>query len=177
MRHMKNYPFQKVNKGFTLIEILVAVAIFALVMLIAVGAVLSAVDANRKAQSLNSIVNNLSFALESMIRDMRTGKDYTSCGANNACVEFTDRNGVLVIYNFSGSDIIKSVGGNSIGSISGEEVVLERVSFIVEGEGNNDGPQRVLLRISGYAGANKTKSNFNVQTLITSRSLDVDELN
>ncbi len=52
------------SKGFTLIEIIVSVAIFTVVMLISVGAVLNAVNANRKAQSLNTIVNNLNLALK-----------------------------------------------------------------------------------------------------------------
>lgn len=165
------------NKGFTLIEIVVASAIFVIVMVVAVGAVLSAVDANRKAQTLSSITNNLSFAIESMIRDMRTGKDYALCPTGGtACMQFEDRNADIVKYSFSGGIINKEVNGSPLGSISGVDVTLEDVSFIIRGSGSTDGPQRILFQIKGYAGADKTKSNFNIQTLITSRTLDLIEL-
>lgn len=61
---------------------LVAVAIFSIVMLISVAAILSIIGGNRKAQAVNSVVNNMNFALESMIRDIKTGFNYK-------CLDFT----------------------------------------------------------------------------------------
>lgn len=69
----------KINKGFTLIEIMVSVSIFSMVMVIVVGALLVLNDANKKAQALRAIVDNLNFAVEDMTRSIRTGKDY-NCG-------------------------------------------------------------------------------------------------
>ena len=63
-------------KGFTLIELLVSVAIFTIVMVIGLGALLSMSAADRKAQSLQSVINNLNFALDSMSRSIRTGTNY-----------------------------------------------------------------------------------------------------
>ena len=65
-----------VNKGFTLLELIVALAVFSVVMLIGTGAVLSALSTNKKAQSVQLIMNNLNFALESITRTMRTGTVY-----------------------------------------------------------------------------------------------------
>src|SRR5581483_4314819 len=56
-------------RGFTLIELMVASTIFIIVMVIAISSVLNIINVNRKAQSLNSIMTNLSFALESMVRE------------------------------------------------------------------------------------------------------------
>lgn len=179
---MKNTTTQK--RGFTLIEIIVATSIFTIVMLIAIGAVLSAVDANRKAQNTNVIVNNLNLAIESMVRDLRTGKNYGSCGSD--CVQFTDKDGRSVQYSFSVTGgiggVYKSItgGGSTIGEgrITSEEVDLENVSFNIQGEGSGDGPERILVQVKGSAGGtSKVSSEFNIQTLVTSRSLDEDELN
>lgn len=74
----------KQAKGFTLIEVLVSVAIFAVVMVIALGALLSISTANRKAESLKSVINNLNFAIDSMSRSVRTGSSWT-CGAGGDC--------------------------------------------------------------------------------------------
>jgi len=68
------------SKGFTLVEMLVAVAIFSVVMVIALGALLALSEADRKAQTLSSTINNLSFGLESMSRTIRTGIEY-HCGS------------------------------------------------------------------------------------------------
>ena len=175
------------HKGFTLIEIIVSVTIFTIVMLIAVGAVLNAVQANRKAQTLNVVINNLNLAFESMIRDIRTGSEYrdNGCGAAGECIRFKDKQGRTVTYSFirtgSGATLQTYIekGPNNLpeaGRITSEEVILEEATFELAGEGDNDGPEVILLHLKGYAGNERTKSAFNIQTLITSRTLDVNEL-
>lgn len=64
------------RKGFTLIEMVISLAIFSIVAVIAVGALVRILGQNRQAQSIQSSVNNLSFALESMSRELRTGRNY-----------------------------------------------------------------------------------------------------
>lgn len=54
----------------------VSLGIFAVVAVVAVGALLKITDANKKSQSLKTAINNLNFALESMSREMRVGTDY-----------------------------------------------------------------------------------------------------
>ncbi len=70
------------QRGFTLIEMIVAVALFALVMLVAVGALLALTGANRKAQALQSVMNNLNIAIDGMVRNARMGSNY-HCGAGS----------------------------------------------------------------------------------------------
>lgn len=67
---------QNTQRGFTLVEMMVAVALFAVVMTISVGALLALVDANRKAQALQSVMNNLNVALDGMVRNIRMGVAY-----------------------------------------------------------------------------------------------------
>ncbi len=70
---MKHFPS---SRGFSLIEMLVAVAIFAVVMTMALGALLAMAESDRRAQTLKSVVNNLNFVLDSMSRSIRTGQSY-----------------------------------------------------------------------------------------------------
>lgn len=58
---------------------MVAIAIFSVVMVIVIGALLSLNDANKKAQALRAVVDNLNFAIEDMSRKLKTGKDFR-CG-------------------------------------------------------------------------------------------------
>lgn len=62
--------------GFTLLEMIVALAIFSVVAVIAVGALVRVVGLNRRAQTLQSAMIDLSFALESMSREIRVGSTY-----------------------------------------------------------------------------------------------------
>ncbi len=74
---MRSLYFKKSSqKGFTLVEIIVSLAIFTVVALVAIGALLRVMDANKKSLSLKTAVNNLNFSLESMSREMRVGSKY-----------------------------------------------------------------------------------------------------
>ncbi len=75
-----NYNLQKRisnRKGFTLVEIMVATSIFMVIMLIAMGALITSSDTSKKAQALRSTMDNVNFAMESMTRSLRMGSDYT----------------------------------------------------------------------------------------------------
>lgn len=67
----------KNKSGFTLIEIMVATAIFMVIMLAAIGSLVVASDSAKKAQKLRFAMDNLSFAMESMSRSIRIGTNYT----------------------------------------------------------------------------------------------------
>ena len=79
---------KKINTGFTLVEMMVAIAVFSTVMVVAMSALLIVIDANTKARSLKAAVNNVSFALDSISRDMRMGTEY-SCSTGTA-LPFSD---------------------------------------------------------------------------------------
>ncbi len=71
-------------KGFTLIEMVISLAIFTIVALIAVGALLKIMDLNKKSLTMKTSINNLNFVLESMSREMRVGKNYTEVSNNSS---------------------------------------------------------------------------------------------
>lgn len=73
------------QQGFTLVEMIVAVGLFAVVMVICVMALLSLVDANRKAQALQSVMNNLNVTVDGMVRAVRMGTTY-HCGSSGVGV-------------------------------------------------------------------------------------------
>lgn len=71
------------TRGFTLIEMIVALGVFALVITIAIGALLSLIATNQRLQAEQSVMTNLAFALDSMTREIRTGYNYVCVSANN----------------------------------------------------------------------------------------------
>ena len=63
-------------RGFTLVEIMVAVSVFVLVMVISSGAIISVFNANQKSKNLRSAMDNLNLTMESMTRTIRFGTKY-----------------------------------------------------------------------------------------------------
>ena len=77
---MKNKNiFKNKNRGFFLAELIVAVFVFTVVTTMSMGALIVALDANKKTQSLKSVLNNVNIALDAMARNLSTG-EYFYCG-------------------------------------------------------------------------------------------------
>lgn len=187
------------NKGFSLIEMLVAVALFTSVMLIGVSALLSLMDANKKAQSLNSVMNNLNFALESMSRNMRVGTTYhcetgntvppdidqvKDCASGGKLVGFEASGGDSgdpndqFVYRVNGTQLEMSKSSGSPGTfiaITAPEVIIDSFFFYVDGTSPSDNFQpRIVMTIQGSAGVgDKVKTKFNLQTMVSQRVLDL----
>ncbi len=177
---MKNIFKNKKNKhkGFTLIEVMVAVSIFAIVMVVAVGAVLAVVAANKKAQALNSIIDNLNFSMEAMVRDLRTGYNYrcdndpdpNSCdGSISSTVTFESTiYGGEVSYIFDGNKIKQRKSSGEADLTTSDIKIEEGSGFYVLNTGQ---PQMILIV---KATDSKTEVlHFNLQTFISQRKLNI----
>src|ERR1700741_217077 len=73
---MQKISLQKKNTGFTLIEVMIAVALFTVIMTLGIGAVLNSNATHKKTQTLRSVMDNLSFIMEDMSRTLRLGSNY-----------------------------------------------------------------------------------------------------
>lgn len=62
--------------GFTLIEMMISVAIFTVVMVYGVASLLSSNQSYRQTQNLRKAIDNLSFSIEDMARSLRVGTNY-----------------------------------------------------------------------------------------------------
>ena len=188
--------------GFTLVEMIVAVALFAVVMLVAVGALLSLTGANRKAQALQSVMNNLNIALDGMVRNIRMGTDY-HCGAGTAppqnCVNgdtsfafkpYCDPQASgpcpppwIYQYDSSGSLCGKNAicrsengGNNDWVRLTASEVSIQSMAFYVIGTTRGDPIQpKVLIVVKGQAGtlSGKTQTTFHIEAAAVQRQLDL----
>lgn len=167
------------QKGFTLIEMIVSVAIFATVVLIAVGALLSIINVNRKANELRVVMENLNFAIESIARDVRTGTDYGCAVVPGNCNDgdqlyFTDQMSNNVRYTLINGAIARRVESGDVVPVTSSEIVIEDIHFWVRGVGTGDTMQpRVLMTVQGMAGAEgKNETRFSLQTTISQRDTE-----
>jgi prepilin-type N-terminal cleavage/methylation domain-containing protein len=70
------FHFKYNQKGFTLLEAMVAIAIFTIIMVIGISALLNVSSTNKKTQNLRTIIDNLSFSMEDMARNFRLGSNF-----------------------------------------------------------------------------------------------------
>ncbi|MCK4386988.1 MAG: type II secretion system protein [Candidatus Pacebacteria bacterium] len=181
--------------GFTLVEMITALAIFSVVMLVAMGALLSVLNANKQTQATQTAVNNLSLAMEMMSREIRTGYSYhcgsvgvftqtQDCPTGENFIAFEPYNGNSafsgdqVIFKLENNQIKESTdGGSSFLSLTSPELVVENLRFCVVGSDITDDLQpKVLLTVYGYVDkgsvGDKGKSYFNLQTTVSQRLID-----
>ncbi len=178
------------SKGFTLVELMVAVSIFALIMTISMGSVVTVFDANRKSQSLRSVMDNLNFTMEAMTRTIRFGtvyhcdasvgnlSDTRDCpsGENSLAIRASD--GRRIVYKLSGGRIARSIDGGTDYFLTSSDVTIEKLTFRVFGStpysvGGNLFQPQVIMIVGGFAGTKPTvKSSFTLQTTVSQRMFD-----
>jgi type II secretory pathway pseudopilin PulG len=177
----------------------VSVALFAIVMTICVDVLLSLVNANRKAQALQSVMNNLNITLDGMVRPMRQGNNF-HCGAGlNTTVQDCPLGDTSFafepfgnkptdppwVYSFAQDSngigrIYKSENGQLAVPITAPEVSIDEVEFYVVGANNATAGNlyvqpKVIIVIKGSAGApgTRARTTFHIQATAVQRVLDL----
>jgi prepilin-type N-terminal cleavage/methylation domain-containing protein len=189
------------KRGFTLIEMLVAVALFAIVMVVCVSSLLALTAANRKVHALQSVMDNLNVTLDGMVRDIRMGSTYDgsgACASNSGApkdctgggTQFSYEpygngpSGIPTVYrlNAVSGQIERSKNGGVFEAITSPEVVINNMQFYVVGtnRGCSVNPcdtiqPKVVIVLKGTAPVLNAKANttFHIQVTAEQRVLDL----
>jgi type II secretory pathway pseudopilin PulG len=99
----------KNKSGYTLVETMIAVSIFIIIVTVGMGALLNADALYNKSKDMRSIMDNLSFTIEDISRNLRTGYNYQCIpSAGSPTAVSTPTNGL----NCMGIEFEPSGGGN-----------------------------------------------------------------
>ncbi len=165
----------KKNKktGFTLIEMIVAVGVFAVAVVVSLTAFLNVSDIQKKAESLRIVNDNLNFSIETMLREIRTSSDY-QIGTGGESLTVTDVFQGPMTYRLNNERIEKSVNGGPFVALTAPETTITKLAFFVKGEQAGDQLQpSVTIVITGSAGEKeKIKTYLELQTTVSQRKLD-----
>lgn len=137
---------------------MISVAMFSVVMTVALGALLSMSESDRRAQALKSVVNNLNFALDAMTRTIRTGYNYhcgtsgsdlstpapQNCtGAGSSYIALRAADGTLVAYcldagaikrqHISSGSLSVDCSSSNFSPMTSSELTVTNLQFIVTG--------------------------------------------
>lgn len=171
------------SRGYTLIELIISVGLFALIMTLTSGAYFVMIDINRQTQGITAGINDLSFALESMMRSIRTGVGY-SCDGSGDCsggssFSFTDSRGDDISYSVADLAIQETVNGGALVQLTDASAVqVTALTFYVSGTekppADYEQPH-VTITVSGTIdpGRGKPREPFTVETGATMRGADI----
>lgn len=186
-------------RGFSLIELLVSMAIFIMVITMAVGALMVLVDSNAKAQNMESAMTNLSFAIDSISREVRTGRgfycDTSSISASLATDQTRDCSGgtnlslveggisltgggnprITYRFNSSAGSIDRRVGNGAWLPLTSDDVTITSLSFLVINTDVADNIQpTVTIFIEGNAGElYEVDTGFSMQASVSKHVIDL----
>lgn len=153
------------TSGFTLVELLVAIALFSVVVAIASSGFVSALRTQRQVASLISTQSNMTLVLEQMAREVRTGylfcheagttnpnndsnnSDYCGCTVAASGVwtcnalDYYNAQGAHVNYSLQNGGLMKSdstAGDPTPQSITGGDVSIKYLEFTLFGNLEGD---------------------------------------
>lgn len=156
-------------KGFTLIEVMVAVSIFTVVVTIGIGALMSVISTNKKIQAQREIVNGLSFALETMGRRLRLADVTQPINTGSNFIQFLDSETQtgLLYQRTATNKITVSSGGQQI-EITPTGFEVTKFESVALGTGTK---KLITLRIVGNINTGSSTTPISMQTSISPRSL------
>ena len=167
------------NKAFTLIEMIVSVAIFTLLVSAGSGIFLSSIKAQRQSLATQEVLDQTSYLMEYMSKALRMAKkDMLGTCTGTAKLNYAFKNQCIKFKNYQGacqqfclvSSRLKDENGNYLTSDN-----LTVSSFKVELSGQYQPPIdsqqpriTIFLKIQGKEG-----SKIEIQTTISQRNPDV----
>ena len=153
------------NKGFTLIELMVAVALFVIVVGIASAVFVQSLRAQRQVVALMAANDNASLTLEQVIREIRTGQSFSTSGSH---LDFDNVRGEAVSYQLNNGAVERN--GQALTASS---VKVHYLNFLLQGEVPGNGlSTRVTINLGVSSRGKLEEFVTRLQTTISSRVLD-----
>lgn len=178
------------NKGFTLIEMLIAVTIFTVVVGTGSGVFISALRAQQAAFAEQELVESTRFAIEYMSRQIRlaqrdssgsctgTANTFYAVSGDNSSLAFINSQSQCMIISLSATDDISvSIdGATAVLITSHTAVAISDLTFIISGEARSDTLQprvTISMEARGVGAPEGIEPITNLQTTVSARSIDV----
>lgn len=185
-----------ISRGFTLVEIIVSLGLFSVVVVVALGALLSISDANRRVQKTRAVMDNVNLAMESMGRNIKLGRTYhcdttvlgtpsavaADCSTGGIYLSFEDQYGsstlstdqAVYYYDSVNKKIMyKAYDSSYAVALTSGDVTVNSLKFYVTGTTLKSQPKvHIVLSAVANVGPNMNPVEIDVQTLVSQRELN-----
>ncbi len=184
------------SKGYTIIEILVAVGIFTMIIAAPTGFLVGSLKGQQRALSSQELVDSVSYTLEYMSRALRMakkdltgaciekGSNYENPTNDISKIRFLNYKGYCQEFSVSDAQLKerKSTDGSeeNLGEffpLTSNDLEVELVRFQLSGQSQDDDLQpriTLFLKVKGARGQKpELQPEIKIQTTISQRNLDV----
>lgn len=182
------------NRGFTLVEILITVAILTSVFSIVSSLFFSAVQSQRRSLALQDLLKEVSYAMEYMSRQLRmaqksdagvpcTGLPLKNYATTSNSIKFRSYQDTGECLEFSliadRLKVTKEMGGLPLleDFLTSENIIMESFNVVVIGDDEEDPNTQPKITISLKARAKgekqESRPEIQIQTTVSQRNLDI----
>lgn len=159
------------ERGFTLVELMVATTVFVLIVVSSIGSLLTLLGASKDSRALRFAMDNVNFAMESMTRSIRMGVNYycvnevdgttpsdvnsiQNCSSGGTLVSFVPQSSIAdgspyrVTYKLSSRGdsthtLKRCIGNNESNCVEiiSSDIDIKQLKFFVNGASSSDSVQ------------------------------------
>ncbi|MBI5421497.1 MAG: hypothetical protein HZA35_04290 [Parcubacteria group bacterium] len=159
------------EKGTTLVELIVAISLFLTVISIVVPTLFTTIKMQRNVNGLVRMHNSLSYAMEYIAKEMRTGRKFQAQSLDKSFIRFTNYHNEEVTYQFDPTRhaLTRQVTGQGSFDLISSDVTLNDFRFWVNTKSTGGEDKQlsivILANASPVDGFTDTKTQF--QTTIS----------
>ncbi|QQG47265.1 MAG: prepilin-type N-terminal cleavage/methylation domain-containing protein [Candidatus Woesebacteria bacterium] len=160
------------KKGFSLIEILVVIALFAVLSIIATQSLTLTIRGMKKTDNTTKVRESLDFAMGVISRNLRNADSLTTICPNSdtSRIDYMDQNGLTASFSCQNIGVNGYVASSSA-RLTNDSIVISSCSFQC-GAGSNNVPPYVVINLTGKnAGVTNAESgSYDVSTRVLLRT-------
>jgi len=186
MKIFKRIKFNKKNDGFTLVEIMVATAIFSIVIAISIGLFVSSIQAQKYILNYQQLLSQTGYTMEYMSRSLRMAKkDNGSCvngnyqvPLSNDSIKFLNNNNgecwrFYLYSNGNEKKLMVERNGKSY-NLTSNNLRVNKFRVSVIGDSSGHQPKvTIFLDIQGVKSVAGHFPRIKIQTTVSQRDLNV----
>ncbi len=169
------------NKGITLIELLLSVGLFSIVIISFLQLFGSAFKEQRKILIKNALLNNASYAIEYMARALRMAQkdENETCISGGSNYEITPSAEEIKFLNYKGecqkfllsNDSLKVAKSSAEMDLTSSALKVKKLKFI--GSDSNPNEQPKITFALEFETIETKPQKLNIQTTVSQRNLDL----
>jgi len=170
MERLKN---NSSGAGFTLVELIVAMAAFSFIVLAMTGIAQSVIKSQRKAFALQEIQENGRYLMESVGKEVRMSTINSAASSQTTSISLTDSDGDDIDYQFISNKMQRRVNLGVWQDISSSNINLTGYFYIRKGVA--PAPRALVtmvMKVEMAGGRAEGQAENYLQTTLSSRSWD-----
>ena len=176
VKQFNNSTIQQLSRGYTLIELMVAIGIFSIVVAMTSSMFITSLKGQEKSYASQNVADSARYAMELMSREIRMGTGFPSDGTGDS-LQFVStmphRDGQTVKFELVSGQIMFDddiTDAVPVTAITSANTLVSGLSFRVNGSSSH-GRITIVMRVESVGAAEDVKTAMDLQTTISPRRL------